>query len=156
MTALDTLTATIDHLLVELPADELSGLVATLEGGKARALARIVADAVTPKPELPLTLVDAGELARQLGLPESWVRTAARRQQIPCVHAGVHLRFDPMAVIDALKQGRGELNDRSKLSARGRTAQKHRIAYPVRAPKSLKSHGAATALLPRPEAETTV
>lgn len=95
MTALDTLTATIDHLLVELPADELSGLVATLEGGKARALARIVSEAAAPKADTTPRLVDAAGMAAMLGVPTFWVQDKARRGIIPSVSIGHYRRFTP-------------------------------------------------------------
>ena len=143
-----TLARLCDRLAVELPAVELPDLVATLEGAKARVLARIVREAL-PSPVEPATLIDAVEQARRLNVAETWVRDAARRGRIPCVHAGVHLRFDPAAVLEAMKAGAAALPDRSKLSARGRRAAEHRIARPVKASKSAELQGAATSLLPR-------
>jgi hypothetical protein len=150
---LSALARLCDRLACDLPADVLPDLIAALEAGKARALARVVREAI-PAPRPALQLVDAAEMARQLNLAETWVRDAARQERIPCVHAGVHLRFDPVAVVEAMKAGTADLPDRSALSERGRKAVGHRIERPVKAAKGVESHGAATALLPRDGAES--
>jgi excisionase family DNA binding protein len=41
----------------------------------------------------PSNLVTAGELARYLNLPESWVRTEERLGRIPSVRLGKYVRF---------------------------------------------------------------
>ena len=41
----------------------------------------------------PPNLVTAGELARHLNLPESWVRTEERLGRIPSVRLGKYVRF---------------------------------------------------------------
>jgi len=41
----------------------------------------------------PPDLVTAGELARHLNLPESWVRTEERLGRIPSVRLGKYVRF---------------------------------------------------------------
>ena len=41
----------------------------------------------------PPNLVTAGELARYLNLPESWVRTEERLGRIPSVRLGKYVRF---------------------------------------------------------------
>ena len=148
MTDLATLARLCDRLAVELPAPALPDLVATLEAGKTRVLARVVREAI-PAPPPPAQLVDAVELARRLNVAETWVRCAARSGRIPCVHAGVHLRFDPVAVVEAMKAGAAALPDRSALSERGRKARGHRIATPAKAEKRPETLGGATRVLPR-------
>jgi excisionase family DNA binding protein len=39
-------------------------------------------------------LLDAKAIAERLGVPESWVREAARSGAIPCVRLGRYVRFD--------------------------------------------------------------
>jgi hypothetical protein len=41
----------------------------------------------------PPNLVTAGELAKHLNLPESWVRTEERLGRIPSVRLGKYVRF---------------------------------------------------------------
>ena len=38
-------------------------------------------------------LLSAGELARRLNLPESWIRTEQRAGRIPVIRAGKYVRF---------------------------------------------------------------
>jgi hypothetical protein len=42
-------------------------------------------------------------MARLLDLPEHWVRDHARRRLIPSCRVGHYVRFDPVAVISAVK-----------------------------------------------------
>jgi len=144
---LSTLERLCERLAVELPGDALPDLIAALEAAKTRALARVVQVAM-PTPLPPAQLVNAVEMARRLGVAETWVRDSARRGRIPCVHAGVHLRFDPDAVLNAMKTGAAALPSRTALSQRGRRAVEHKIERPVEASKSADSLGAATTLLP--------
>jgi hypothetical protein len=151
MTDRTTALTGLRALVAETPAADLPALIGELEGLKAQAWARLTIP-VRPAAE-PERLVDAAGLARRLSLPETWVRDAARRGRIPCVFAGVHVRFDPDAVIEAMKSGKAALADREKLSKRGRRAVEHRIERPVKAPKCSEIQGAATALLPRQPVE---
>jgi excisionase family DNA binding protein len=118
-------------LLDRTSAADLPDLIAALAAAQARALARLVAP--SPPPAELTALLGAAELAARLGLAESWVRDAARRGRIPCIHAGAHLRFDLADVLAAMKAGQADLDDRSTLAARGRLAaasrvrRKHRI-----------------------------
>lgn len=103
MTALDTLQASIEHLLVDLPAAELPGLVGILEAGKARVLARIVGQATAPKANATPQFVDAVELARIIGVPVFWVQDKGRRGIIPRVTIGHYQRFNVPEVLEAVR-----------------------------------------------------
>ena len=52
----------------------------------------------------PPNLVTAGELAKHLNLPESWVRTEERLGRIPSVRLGKYVRFRLSDVERALAQ----------------------------------------------------
>jgi excisionase family DNA binding protein len=52
----------------------------------------------------PPNLVTAGELAKHLNLPESWVRTEERLRRIPSVRLGKYVRFRLSDVEKALAQ----------------------------------------------------
>ena len=52
----------------------------------------------------PPNLATAGELARHLNLPESWVRTEERLGRIPSVRLGKYVRFRLSDVEKALAQ----------------------------------------------------
>jgi excisionase family DNA binding protein len=52
----------------------------------------------------PSNLVTAGELAKHLNLPESWVRTEERLGRIPSVRLGKYVRFRLSEVESALAQ----------------------------------------------------
>jgi hypothetical protein len=56
-------------------------------------------------PALPpaVNLVDGTEMARRTNLPVSYLMERARRGTLPSVMAGKYRRFDPDAVIDALR-----------------------------------------------------
>ena len=43
-------------------------------------------------------LLDAGEVAERLGLPESWVLDRARKGKIPKVPLGHYVRFRPSSI----------------------------------------------------------
>jgi len=128
---------------------DLPALLGELEHAKALVWSRLM----TPAPRASEThLVGASEMADQLGVTESWVRTAARRHRIPTVPAGAHLRFDPVEVLTAMKGGSAAGN-REKLSERGRRAAEHRIHRPGRKKESNKDRALvvpATTPLPSP------
>ncbi|HWO40714.1 MAG TPA: helix-turn-helix domain-containing protein [Candidatus Eisenbacteria bacterium] len=48
-------------------------------------------------------LISAEELARRLGFAKTWPYEAARQGKIPFHKVGRYLRFDPTAVVTALK-----------------------------------------------------
>lgn len=52
-------------------------------------------------------LLTAGQLAKQLNLPESWVRTEERAGRIPGIRAGRYVRFKLADVEAALARRRG-------------------------------------------------
>lgn len=149
------LLAALQRLAAETEADQLPELIGGLHAIEAQMWARLVGNAA-PTPQPQAALVDASELAHRLNLPETWVRDAARRGRIPVVHAGVHVRFEPAAVIEAMRSGAAALPDRTTLSKRGRRAVDHRIGQPVRAKNASKDggfSGTATTLLPRQPVE---
>lgn len=79
-----------DPVLIEWAArislDQIPGLLLLLAS---RWLAETTAKAneQATKPDLAQNLVNAGELARHLNLPESWVRTEERLGRIPSVRS---------------------------------------------------------------------
>lgn len=154
MTDLATVATMIRRAAGELSAEQLPDFVAAIEAARALAWVRL-STPIAPNPDASSTLVNAAELARRLNVAETWVRTAARRGKIPAVSCGVHIRFDPIEVLAAMKAGKAALADRGKLSERGRKAVGHRIREPVRQNKRSKSSGlaaSATALLPQSDA----
>jgi predicted DNA-binding transcriptional regulator AlpA len=72
--------------------DQIPGLLLLLAS---RWLAETTAKAneQASKPDLTRSLVTAGELAKHLNLPESWVRTEERLGRIPSVRLGKYVRF---------------------------------------------------------------
>jgi excisionase family DNA binding protein len=56
------------------------------------------------KPDTAANLATAGELAKHLNLPESWVRTEERLGRIPSVRLGKYVRFRLSDVERALAQ----------------------------------------------------
>ena len=53
-------------------------------------------------------LLDAGEVAELLNVPERWVREATRGGKLPCVRLGRYRRYDRgdvLAWVEALKSG---------------------------------------------------
>ena len=53
-------------------------------------------------------LLTAEELAKRLGVPESWVRTEERLRRIPSVRAGKYVRFKLSNVEEALAERQRE------------------------------------------------
>ena len=96
-------------VLVPLP----DGRWLALEAGELRAaLSRAEAlgfgsntPPATP-PVAPVELCDSREMARALGVADTWVEAAAKSGEIPCVRVGRYLRFDRTAVLAALANGR--------------------------------------------------
>jgi hypothetical protein len=83
--------------------DQIPGLMLVLAS---RWLAETMAKANEQgtKPDPAPNLVTAGELARHLNLPESWVRTEERLGRIPSVRLGKYVRFRLNEVERALAQ----------------------------------------------------
>jgi excisionase family DNA binding protein len=46
-----------------------------------------------PTTETPGRLLSAADVAEFLGVPVSWVRTATRRGELPCVRVGHYIRY---------------------------------------------------------------
>lgn len=88
----------------ELPCEALPMLLAGLEEVKAVAWMRLVAPpAATASTASPPVLLSAKQMAAQLHVHESWLREHARQGDVPCVHVGRYVRFDPAQVLAALK-----------------------------------------------------
>src|SRR5262245_37313952 len=124
--ALADLRTALDAALVALPDGDLADLIALLEGLKVRALTRLLAP--PPTPVANRDIVSAAELAAELNLPVSWLRSAARNGRLPALHAGKHWRFSRRQVLDAL----------------GRAGVRTSRGHPERAEKPRNGEGAAT------------
>jgi len=77
-----------------IPVDQISSVLALLA-------TRLVSEG-TPSSDIqqdrnkgsePEELLDAGQLAQRLNVPESWVRTEQRAGRIPCRRLGKYVRF---------------------------------------------------------------
>jgi excisionase family DNA binding protein len=88
----------IDAALVDwarcIPVDQIPGVLAFLS---ARLLTEGYADRKSEHSSASSRdaekLLTAGELAKRLGVPESWVRTEERTGRIPGVRLGKYVRF---------------------------------------------------------------
>ena len=141
MIDLPTLRRVLDEAARSCDRAHAPELLAVLEGARARVWVSLLPE---PKPAAVASrLVTAEELAAAHEVPASWFLDAARRGVIPCVRHGAHVRFEPDAVREALR-------DRPPMRRR------HRIASPERL-KKRRSNGrlscAATALLPPEQPE---
>jgi len=86
------------------PTDSLPELVAAFEAAKARAWVRLAITPAATEEAAPADhLVGAAEMARLLDLPGHWVRDHARRRLIPSLKVGHYVRFEPTAVIAAVR-----------------------------------------------------
>lgn len=47
-------------------------------------------------------LLTLSRMARQLGVPQRWLRDEANCDRVPCLRAGNRYLFNPQAVIDSL------------------------------------------------------
>lgn len=88
-----------DHVVIPLPG--IGTLVLTHEVYQA-ALCPIGAPRPTEEPQAVPELVTAKTLAATLSLPVSCIYEYAKAGRIPCVRAGKHVRFSPVAVLEAL------------------------------------------------------
>jgi hypothetical protein len=96
--------ATLAEAVASTPLEELPELVGLLEATKARALFRLSTPPPAPSPA-SAELVDASEMARRAGLTKFGIEDRARRGAIPSARVGRLRRFDPAAVLEALRKG---------------------------------------------------
>ena len=95
--------------LSRVPVDRIPKVLAFLT-------ARLLVEGVTVKAhdskqtgaDNPETLVTARELAQQLALPESWIRSEERNGRLPSIRAGKYVRFKLSEVEEALTRRRLE------------------------------------------------
>lgn len=88
-----------------IPVAELPAFLGGLAEVTAKAHVRLLEGAREMTGEVKIReLVDAGEIARRLSLPESWVLEQARKRRIPSFRPGRYVRFDAEQVIDSLTQ----------------------------------------------------
>lgn len=108
-------------LIETAPAIELPKLIGELEALKAAAWARLT----TPMPskqDAP-ELVTPARMAEIVGCPEHWIRSKARGGLLPVVQMGHYVRFEPAAVIDAVRKLR--LSAPQSHNGQLRTPKKH-------------------------------
>ncbi|MGO9056948.1 MAG: helix-turn-helix domain-containing protein [Candidatus Binataceae bacterium] len=84
--------------------EHIPALLTQLAALQSALAARLISASSVAAPES--VLVDAGELADRLGVPETHIRTKARAGEIPCVRVGKYMRFDPAAVAAVLEAAR--------------------------------------------------
>jgi hypothetical protein len=112
-TGLAHLRDALDRAVADLHDEDLAAAIAALAGAQARILLTRIAmparDVAPPADEL----VDAAEMARRASMPEHWVRDQGRRwrktagaEGIPCVKRGHYVRFEPAAVLEAIRSNR--------------------------------------------------
>jgi excisionase family DNA binding protein len=86
-----------------VPAEQIPAVLIQLTALQSALAARLlecvpVTDATEP-------FVDAAEMAKQLGIHESWVRTEQRAGRIPFRQVGRYIRFEPAEVKAAIAAG---------------------------------------------------
>jgi excisionase family DNA binding protein len=64
---------------------------------------KVAADNGASQLAAPRRLLTSEAMAEKIGVPESWVEEAARRNEVPSVKIGKYVRFDPDDVLSALK-----------------------------------------------------
>lgn len=94
-----------------VPTAEIPAALAVLAALQNALAARLVAAPASATIEAAVAppLLDAGQMAERLGVPESWVRTEARAGRIPSVEVGRYVRFreaDVMAALTAKQANR--------------------------------------------------
>jgi hypothetical protein len=97
-----------------LPVEAIPGAFAQLAAAQSTLVARFIgnisgaAGRTARQPDIrqaePEPLVDAKEMARRLGVCESWVRTEQRAGRIPFIPVGRYVRFRPSEVLCALQE----------------------------------------------------
>jgi hypothetical protein len=103
MIGLDDIAAGAD--IANLSRSEVAALLHRLAAAQTRLAVVILADRTEDQTPAHDQLIDAVEMARRLGVTESWVRSEARAGRLPCIHLGKYVRFDPIAVA-ASRKGR--------------------------------------------------
>jgi|HubBroStandDraft_6_1064221.scaffolds.fasta_scaffold430648_2 hypothetical protein len=101
MPGLDDVVFNLEPLL-SCPTEKIPLALAALSAAQAQLCARLLSASASARESASPGLVDAPELARQLDLPESWIRSRARSGRLPTVRAGRYYRFDVAAVRAAM------------------------------------------------------
>jgi excisionase family DNA binding protein len=89
-----------------LPIGQIPAELTKLAALQSALAARLLAEQMEPR-DSAARLLDAKEMAAILKCHESWVRSAARRGEIPFVPLGRYMRFKPaevQAAVDARKR----------------------------------------------------
>jgi excisionase family DNA binding protein len=97
-----------DHTwATKLPLEQIPAALCSLAAAQAVLAARLIAEKPAP-PAAASTdaLVDAAEMAKRLGVHESWVRTEQRAGRMPFVQLGRYIRFRPSEVLAARQDAR--------------------------------------------------
>jgi hypothetical protein len=103
MTA-DDLRRLLDAAVAELSADEIPHGIGLCAAASARLTARLVARDQVAESATRSELVNAKRMAAILDVPEGWLRDRQRADQIPCIRVGHYVRFEPGAVLDAVRR----------------------------------------------------
>jgi excisionase family DNA binding protein len=85
-----------------LPIEQIPGELAKLAALQLALAARLIAEQRVSRDDGTKALLDAKEMAALLKCHESWVRTAARRGEIPFIAVGRYMRFKPVDVQAAI------------------------------------------------------
>jgi excisionase family DNA binding protein len=85
-----------------LPIEQIPGEFAKLAALQLALASRLIAEQIASRDAGAETLLDAKEMAALVNVHESWIRTAARRGEIPVVRIGRYQRFKPADVKAAL------------------------------------------------------
>jgi excisionase family DNA binding protein len=95
-----------DHVwATRLPVDQIPGALCGLAALSAVLAARLTAEKPAPPAAASIeALVDAPEMAKRLGVAESWVRTEQRAGRLPFLRLGRYIRFRPAEVIAARRE----------------------------------------------------
>jgi excisionase family DNA binding protein len=90
-----------------LPIDQIPAALSGLAALQAILAARLTAERPVPQaPGSAEALVDAVDMAKLLGVHESWVRTEQRSGRLPFLQLGRYVRFRPSEVF-AARQSHG-------------------------------------------------
>lgn len=93
-----------DHTwAIKLPSQQIPSALSGLAALSAILAARLTAEKPASLAEASTAaLVDAVEMAKRLGVHESWVRTEQRAGRLPFVKLGRWIRFKPVEVLATL------------------------------------------------------
>lgn len=94
---------TLRRCVADVPRDYLPALLGELEMAKALAWSRLTMPSPSPTLVADTGLLKPKAMADQIKVQESWLREKARQGRIPYVPVGRYMRFDPEAVLRALK-----------------------------------------------------